>query len=323
MRRLSAARAGECGLQIMNLPQLAARLAGGFTYPVTSELLEAAIQGALMKGEFTELNEVRGLPGMTRAVARTLRGAWNADIDLGERARQSGVPRIADLAEIEQRVKRQLPPVALLPRDLRNTALGQVGLAPAILSSVRIEGLSWIAPLWRPLLERLSTVVPVEWEAPRAAETDWFTGGITRMKARDAAAATDLVSCADPRHEAVEALRWVRRLLAAGAAQPNQIAITAAVPQTWDEHILALAADTGLRIHFSHGIPALSTRDGQRCAALADVLVRGLSEARVRRLLSLSAGQGTVLDRLPANWLARLPHGATLLTLEDWQRALN
>ena len=132
----------------------------------------------------------------------------------------------------------------------------------------------------------------------------------------------DLVSCADPHHEVVEALRWVRELLASGRARPNEIAIAAASPDAWDEHFLALAADTGLRIHFTHGIPALSTRDGQRCAALADILLRGLSEARVRRLVSLCAGEGTVLDQLPANWLTALPRGATLVTLDDWQRAL-
>jgi hypothetical protein len=192
--------------------------------------------------------------------------------------------------------------------------------APTIFGSVRIEALPWIAPLWRPLLNQLSTVLPVEWQAPPAADTSWFTGRTTRIAAREAAATAEVVSCADPQHEAVEALRWVRGLLAAGSA-PNEIAITAAAPEAWDEYILALAADTGLRIYFSHGVPALSTRDGQRCAALADILLRGLSEPRVRRLMSLCANQGTAFDQLPANWLTALPRSATLLTLDDWQRA--
>jgi hypothetical protein len=323
MRRFAAARTGECGLQIMNLPQMAAFLSGGFLRPATPEFLEPAIQSTLIEGRFVEFDAVRALPGMTRAVAHTLRCAWNADIDLGERARRSGVPRLADLAEIEQRVKRQLPPAMLLPRELRTAALDKIGLAPAILGRMRIEGLSWIAPLWRPLLERLGRIIPVEWKAPPAADTSWFTGHVVRMEAIDGVAAAEVVSCADPHHEALEALRWARGLLAAGSAEPNEIAITAAAPGTWDEHILSLGADAGLRIHFSHGVPAVSTRDGQRCAALADLLLRGLSEARVRRLLSLCGDQGTVLDQLPANWLAALPRGATLLTLEDWQRALN
>jgi hypothetical protein len=114
----------------------------------------------------------------------------------------------------------------------------------------------------------------------------------------------------------------VRALLSAGRAEANEIAITAAACEPWDEHVLALAADTGLRIHFAHGVPALSTRDGQRCAALADVLVRGLSEPRVRRLVGLCTGEGTPLDGLPAGWMRALPRGATLVHLGDWERAL-
>ncbi len=280
MRRLAAARAGESGLQIINLPQVAARLAGGFFYPMPQELLEPAIQTALSEGRFTELDSVRELPGMTRAVARTLRRAWNADIDLGDRSRSTGVSRLADLWDIEQHVKRQLHPAAMLPRDIRAVALDHVHRAPAVLGPLRIEGLSWIAPLWRPLLNRLCKVVSVEWAAPRGADTSWFAGSVTDTRAGHPAADPDLVSCADPHHEAVEALRWVRSLLVAGRARPNEIAISAASPDAWDGHILALAADTGLRIHFSHGVPALSTRDGQRCAALADVLLRGLSEGK-------------------------------------------
>src|SRR6185312_2122500 len=133
----------------------------------------------------------------------------------------------------------------------------------------------------------------------------------------------NIVSCADPHHEAVEALRWVRRLLSMKLAKPSEIAVAAAAPGSWDEHILALATNTGLRIHFTHGVPALSVRDGQRCAAVADVLVRGLSEQRVRRLIALCSGEGTQLDRLPNGWLAALRRGASLFGLDDWQRALS
>src|SRR6185312_14397268 len=133
----------------------------------------------------------------------------------------------------------------------------------------------------------------------------------------------NIVSCADPHHEAVEALRWMRELVSTKRAKPWEIAIGAAAPGSWDEHFLALAANTGLRIHFTHGVPALSVRDGQRCAAVADVLVRGLSEQRVRRLIALCSGEGTQLDRLPPGWLAALARGASLFGLDDWERALN
>jgi len=51
--------------------------------------------------------------------------------------------------------------------------------------------------------------------------------------------------------------------------------------------------------------------DGQRCAALTDVLLHDLSQQRVRRVFFLCVGQGLALDELPAQCLAALPRGAT------------
>jgi hypothetical protein len=69
MRRIAAAREAEAGVQIVSLPQLAARLAGGFARPARSEDLDPAIQSALEAGGFAELESIRSLPGMTRSVA--------------------------------------------------------------------------------------------------------------------------------------------------------------------------------------------------------------------------------------------------------------
>ena len=243
MRRLGAARVGECGVQILPLPQLAARLAGGFFHPVTSELLEPAVQNALNEKGFTELEAVRELPGMTRKLACTLRQVWDADIDLAALFQGSDSPRWSDLALIEKRVG-QLAAGAMLPRDLRAAALEQVHRAPTLLGPVVIEGLSWVAPLWRPLANSLGAYGPIEWRAPASADTRWFTGPVTRAPAEAMPAASQAVSCADPHHEAVEALRWMHELISAGRAHPSEIAITAASTQTWDEHFLALAKNT-------------------------------------------------------------------------------
>jgi hypothetical protein len=166
-------------------------------------------------------------------------------------------------------------------------------------------------------------VVAVAWEAPSAADTAWFEGVVEPLAKSEPDVECVRVSCADPHHEVIEALRWVRELISTGRAKSSDIAISAPSTAAWDDHFLALAGDAGVRLHFSHGIPALSTRDGQRCAALADVLLRGLSNERVRRLVSLCLGQGCAVDRLPENWLSALPRGATLPTLADWQRALD
>jgi RecB family exonuclease len=285
MRRAEAARANECGLQILNLPQLAARLAGGFAAPVTVEQLDLAIRWALEEGGFVELEGVRHLPGMTRAVSRSLRKVWDAGVRLD--AGGTGAARIGDLALIEERVRRHLTGAVMLPHDLRNAAVARIRHAERLVGPVKIERLSFIAPNWRHLIEALAENVPVEWHAPNCAETDWFPGSVVRLEAIGRETVTTAVSCADPRHEVVESLRWARQLIASGKARPQEIAIASAGTAVWDDHFHASVADAGLRLHFVHGIPALSSRDGQRAAALADVLLHGLSQSRMRRLVSL------------------------------------
>jgi hypothetical protein len=320
--RLAAARTGQSGLQILSLPQLATRLAGGFARAITAEVLEPAIQLALREGDFFELDRVRELPGITRAVARSLRRAWDADVDLIGFAKRDGTPRLTDLARVEQGVRRYLPPAVLLPRDIRDIAAKQADRAPPLLGPVTLRGLAWIAPVWRPLIDCLGSVVKMTWVAPAAADTAWFHGEVVPVAGSKEGKTPELVSCADPHHEVVEALRWVRELVTDGRAKPNEIAIAAAAPEEWDEHFLALAPEAGLRLHFSHGVPALSTRDGQRCAALADVLLRGLGESRIRRLIALCSNTKSAFDQLPQGWMAALPRGATLHALTDWERVL-
>lgn len=323
MRRAIAARNNESGLQILSLPQVAARLAGGFTCPITAEYLDPAIQLALDQGGFTELEPVRHLPGMSRAVARTLRKVWDADLDV-RAVSGSNQGRLSELSIIEKRACQHLPKAMLTPRDLRNAALKRIEFASRLIGPLSIEGLAYVAPVWRPLIEALGKVVAVEWRAPKQADAAWFSGALNRMAVTASAIGPSVVSCADPHHEVVESLRWARNLVASGAAKPHEIAITSASTFAWDDHFFALAADTGLKLHFAHGIPALSTRDGQRCAALADILLHGLSQQRVRRLfLLLNQSQGLAHNRLPERWLSVLPRGATLPSLDDWQRAIN
>ncbi|WP_426532769.1 PD-(D/E)XK nuclease family protein [Bradyrhizobium sp. McL0615] len=319
MRRAAAARANECGLQILGLPQLAARLAGAFTTPVTAEVLDPAIRLALDEGGFVDIEPVRQLPGTARALARSLRKLWDADVEL---RKMGDSTRIRELMLIEERVKRLLPKAMLTPQDLRDAALQRIQHATKLVGAVHLERLSFIQPVWRPLIEALEKVVEVEWLAPRHAETEWFSGTVTTIPAPSHPVDLKVVSCADPRHEVVETLRWARRLIASGVAKPHEIAVTAPSTAPWDDSFLALATDASLRVHLARGVPALATVDGQRCAALADLLLRGLSQKRVRRLVSLSRGQGLGLDQLPDGWLAALPRGAALSTMQDWQRAI-
>jgi hypothetical protein len=265
MRRAIAARTNECGLQILSLPQLAARLAGGFTTPVARGILDLAIQRALAEGMFAELEAVRNLPGVTRAVSRTLRKVWDADVDLRAMGTAGNV-RVRELALIEERVRMHLPKAMLIPRDLRDAALSRIHHAARAIGPLTIDRLSYISPNWRPLIEALRKEISVEWQAPGRAETEWFSGSVDEIGRPHYRSTPTAISCADPRHEVVESLRWARSLITSGSAKPHEIAIVAASPAPWDDHFHALSADAGIRLHFVHGIPALATRDTRRAA---------------------------------------------------------
>lgn len=124
----------------------------------------------------------------------------------------------------------------------------------------------------------------------RRTEIDWFPGTVISDEL-PIASAPEVVSCANPHAEVVESLRWIRDLIASGRARPDEIAICATSTDHWDEHFLVLRADAGLPVHFSHGVPALASREGQACCALADPLLNGLSQDRKRRLLGHAAGR--------------------------------
>lgn len=320
MRRVTAARNAEAGVQITTLPQLAARLAGGFVRPARSQDLDPAIRSALEAGGFIDLEGIRSLPGMTRSAAQTLTRLWNADFSLADRASES--TRLQDLAMIEARVQDNLPAGVLTSRDLRDAALRRVPYAPAVLGPIELDRVVQVAPVWRPLLAALSRVVPLSWRTLDAIDLGWFAGAV-ETDDRTTPAAPEVVSCAAPRAEVVEALRWVRELIASGRARPDEIAVCATATKDWDEHMMVLATDAGLPVHFSEGVPALASRAGQACAALADILLDGLSQDRVRRLFGHAAGRCRALDLLPLTWSEGLRPGAALFELDQWRRALD
>jgi hypothetical protein len=118
----------------------------------------------------------------------------------------------------------------------------------------------------------------------------------------------------------IEAFRWMRGLLVAGTARPEEIAIAAASPSDFDDHVLALSRDCNIPVHFVHGAKAVAGRDGQLAAALADVLVKGISQERVRRLFGMLPRHTPALRDLPSEWTRILPSDAPLTALERWEQ---
>jgi hypothetical protein len=320
IRRLQAARQHEANIDIMTLPSLAARLAGGFSRsPVPHELF-AYVNAALAEGGFADFESLRQLPGMTRALVKTLGTAWLSDASLATLAPQHA--RLADLARVEERIRAQLPAGVLLPPDLRSAAIANIRHARSLFGEIELHRLTHIAPVWRPLIQALATATRVRWLQPGTDDRGWFPGTIDVGEA-PASAPIEVASCADPRAEAVEALRWARELIAARRATPDEIAICSASTHGWDAHVHALASSANLPVHFSHGLRTLSSYDGQACAALADLLLNGLSQERVRRFLRYRRCITGELGTLPPTWDAGISREAALFDLEQWRRALD
>lgn len=317
-QRLVAAREDAIGRDIVTLPLLAARLVGGFIAPVGTDVLFPAIQVALGAGDFRDIASVAGLPGMPRAVLQSLDATWRGDIDLTLLSKEAA--RLSDLALIEARIRQHLPTARLLPRDLRDAAMKRAAQAKTLLGSVTLAGLVSVDPVWRPLVNELAKFVDVFWDLPSPIDCAWFNGKV-RRRSRFTPQISAEVS-ADPKSEVIEALRWIRELLSSGQAKPEEIAIGATSTPDWDDHILAYVSSSGLPVHFSHGVAALSRPEGQACAALADVLTNGLNQERVWRLIRRLPNR-PFLKTLPDDWFVAISRGAGLRTLDHWQQALS
>jgi hypothetical protein len=323
--RTRAALGAEQGLQLLTIEQLAARLAGGFLQPVDHEDFKTAVAGALA-APLGELEGIKDLPGFQRAAASSLAKAWSAGLALTEEARATADPtaraRLEALATLEKEVLARLPQNQRRPHDLVAAALERIKFAAAVFGRIEIHGHTEMSPVWRPLLSAISERTTIVWTAEARHIPDWLASSGVKVKRRDAAKPlVRAVSCASPRHEILEALRWARQHLARGAL-PEQIAIAAAAPDKWDDHMLAVSEAANLPIHFVHGRAALSTSEGQLAAALAEILLRGFSRARVMRLAALLRSRISHFAPLPGGWWRALPEDAPLLDTPRWQRAI-
>lgn len=314
-----AAINGDHGLLVISMEELAARLAGGFLRSVRTSDLKERVRDAAAAGSLDELDTIKELPGFQRAAAATLSKAWRANLGLAG----SRKPRTRSLAILEREIRSRLPKNQLPHPDLAMRALNRVALAPVLFGRIEIHGRTELSPVWRDLLLRLGGETEVVWVAGARPTPDWLTGsGIGVHKTAAADPEIRAVSCAAPRHEILETLRWARRLLTNGIPA-HHIAITAASPATWDDHVLAMADAAKLPVHFIHGKPALATPDGQLAAALAEVLLRGLSRSRMVRLVGLLRSSAGRFQSLPEDWREVLPDDAPLLNADRWDQLLD
>ncbi|WP_340116158.1 PD-(D/E)XK nuclease family protein [Pelagibius sp. 7325] len=317
--RLKSARHRDHGVQVMTFEQLAVRLAGGFCQPIDEETLRAAVQACLAEADLGELDGIKTLPGMIGAAVGTLHKAWRAGVDL--QARAGDQPRLASIAQLEAAVLGTLPPSMLRPTDIVAAGMQRLDHAEALFGPVEIVGITELSPCWRPLLHALAAKVPIRWVAGPRETPSWLDGKMVEVVQTEAKTpAVETVSASTAYHEAIEALRWARRLIATGQAAPGEVAIASVTPAEYDDYFLALRSDANLDLHFVHGVPVTACREGQAAAALADILVRGISQNRMRRLVALVGDGGELFKALPEGWTRVLPNDAPLASVEAWDR---
>ena len=273
-----------------------------------------------------ELDGIKDLPGFQRAAAASLVKAWRAGLALAEEANTAGDAaartRLESFAKLEQAVLARLPACQVRSRDLAAAASARVRHARAIFGCIEIRGHTEMSPVWRPLLARIARHADVEWVAEAREIPGWLSEtGTAARKGPRFEPQVSAVSCASPRHEILEAFRWARRHLATGVL-PQEVAIATASPETWDDHVLAIAGSANLPVHFIHGQAALSSADGQLAAALAEILLRGFSRDRFVRLVGLLRGRCQRFAALPSDWARALPKDAPLLDAPRWLAAI-
>ena len=318
---LEAARERAHGLQALAFEQVAARLAGGLLRAIDDETLRAAIQEALPGTQLGEFEKIKELPGFVGAATDTLRKCWRADIDLEERAEQNS--RLASLARLEKAILAGLPAAFLRPPDLVAKAMQRLEYAAALFGPVEVRGITELSPCWRPLLLAIAEHTPVRWHAGPRSVPAWLQGSAVEIRtAEPERPVVSRESAATPYHEALEAMRWARRLLASGKAEPGEIAIAAASTAEYDDHFRVLRGDAGLDLHFSHGVRAASSREGQAAAPLADILLRGLGQTRMHRLSALLGPMPGSFGALPRGWSRILPADAPLSNPEAWEQLI-
>ena len=220
--RARAAVAGRHGLQCLPIQGLAARLAGGFLQPIDPDVLKSAIAKALA-AELGDLDCIKDLPGFPRAAASTLSKTWTAGLNLAELAANASpeaASRLASVARLEAEAIRHLPPSMCRPTELVIAALQRVCHARALFGRIAIHGRTEMSPVWRPLLAALAAEIDVRWIAgPRYVPSWVHELGIPVVETPRDIPEIRTESCASPRHEGLEALRWARQLIASGTSR--------------------------------------------------------------------------------------------------------
>lgn len=306
------------GIQILTVRRLVERLAGGFLRAANLDELQVACAQALdlEKSKLHHLSPLVELPGTASAVSGTLEKAWASGLDLSAWREE---PRCVDLNILEASIISHLPNGALVASDLLEAALARINFAPSLIGSIRVKGVYALAPCWQPLFAALAERIPVVWETTGECDSWVANTQIDTIRLPMSESFRSAVSCANPTHEMTEALRWARELIVAGRAEAQEIAIAAASVEGFDDYLRVMCDESQLPVYFTNGRAALSGFLGQQAAALAELLLHGVSQDRILRSIRLIRSENKELRALPDGWERLINADAPLLKVEHWR----
>ena len=277
-----------------------------------SESLRDAVREALPETDLGKLESIKTLPGMVRAAVSTLDKVWRADIDLSS----SSHPRLKALAALEENVLRRLPPSMKKPRVLVDWPGDALRMQQrcwdrsksTATAKCRCAG-AHCCLLFRTAFQSPGLPGHDRFQSGWSARTSKSNGPRRIRPPRNSILAQPHSMKCWKRFGGCELyLLKVRRdlktLRSLPRARPTSTIICSRFRKTQN-----------LPIHFVQGVKAVTTADGQTAAALADVLVKGISQERIRRLLRRLHGTPPIAD-LPLDWPRILPAHAPLPTVE-------
>lgn len=311
------------GAQVMAIEHVAARLAGGLLQMVDMVSLREFVSAVLPDVDMGELQAIKDLPGMAQAASHSLMKFWMSGVDPKS---VEHLPRMQAIFALEAAVLERMPAYLKRPTDLRDMAVARAQYTSLIFGQVEIKNMTDLHPVWQPLVRAMAANhqpgMPMIWNAGPRPVPEWVMDGSFEVrKSAPSKPKVTAQTCANARHEVVEAIRWLRQRLAA-TANPGSLAIATTSTAAYDDLFVAAAAEADIKIHFVHGISAIHTEQGQTAAALADLLLRGISQKRVRRLIDLVGRGVPMLSKLKRDWSSALKPDAALTTVERWKQAL-
>ena len=279
VQRLASAHERAHGTQVMTMNDFVARLAGGFTTTIDTVLLRKTVHEVLSETDLGDLDTIKDLPGFVHAATHTLHKAWYSGFNL-----QQNHPRVQAIAHLERAVLKKLPASMLRPSALIKAASTRIEHAPAIFGSVRILGMTELHPCWWPLIELLCKYISVTWVAGPRYIPARLPKNCNLESGPNENPEITAVSASTPYHEAIEAIRWARQMVVQKNVKPGDIAIASTDTAAYDDYFIALRGESDLPLYFAHGVCVTNSPQGQATAALADMLLRGISADRLNRL---------------------------------------